>query len=200
MTDTASPSLWSPISAPSIDLGHTSESRGTPQLAMPGSLPAPTIVQNALGGLCSHQSADQPHPPYSLGVTHPQNPEPKAAVWSLSQGHAGVENTLGGPSSQVVRRSLTEDNRTNRTMVTSPLRRPLTGTTFSPLLPRCILSSSFATVEWPVAPQEFDINGQHNLLPQMPDPFPLFPNTGRRKALIVCYYLTKNYPLTVFCI
>jgi hypothetical protein len=47
MTDTASPR--SPLTSQNIDLDHASESRGAPPPAVPGNLPAPTIIQNELG-------------------------------------------------------------------------------------------------------------------------------------------------------
>jgi hypothetical protein len=43
MTDTASPSQWSSLSAQNIDFGHTSESRDDSTSSLPGSLPVPMI-------------------------------------------------------------------------------------------------------------------------------------------------------------
>ncbi|KAF8485923.1 hypothetical protein DFH94DRAFT_160785 [Russula ochroleuca] len=45
--NTASPR--SPLTSQNIDLDHASESRGAPPPAVPGNLPAPTIIQNELG-------------------------------------------------------------------------------------------------------------------------------------------------------
>jgi len=41
------------------------------------------------------------------------------------------------------------------------------------------------TPKWPAAPQEFDLSGQRNWHPQMPDPQPFFGDTGKRRALII---------------
>jgi hypothetical protein len=43
MTDTASPSRRSHLTAQNTDFGHTGELRGTPPPAVPGSFPVPTI-------------------------------------------------------------------------------------------------------------------------------------------------------------
>jgi hypothetical protein len=51
VTDTASPSQWSPLSAQNFDLGYTSESRGSSPQAVPGSLP--TI----LGDTSKHETS-----------------------------------------------------------------------------------------------------------------------------------------------
>lgn len=63
---------------------------------------------------------------------------------------------------------------------------------------RCVvalLTYHFTTVAFPAAPQEFNLSGQCNLPPQMPDPLPFFPNTGRRRALIVCLRQTEDLTL-----
>jgi hypothetical protein len=138
-------------------------------------------------------AGNEPHA-YPLGFAHQRSPGPITAGRSPSQGSAGVQNASGGPSRQVGRQPLAEANRTGRTtgMVASPPRRPPTGTTFSHLLPGCILNPSFPTVEWPAGPQGYN---QRNLPPQMPVPLPFFNNAGRRRALIVCDIQSENHTL-----
>ena len=46
MTDIGPQSQWSPLGAQNIDLGYTSESRGSSPPAIPGSLPVATIRGN----------------------------------------------------------------------------------------------------------------------------------------------------------
>jgi hypothetical protein len=58
-----------------------------------------------------------------------------------------------------------------------------------------ILDGSFTAAKWPTAPQEFDLSGQRNWHPQMPDPQPYFGDTGKRRALIVRDRQTMYYTL-----
>jgi hypothetical protein len=152
----------------------------------------PHVGQSPRSEYHSVPSANEPHTPHnSFKLQWSQGPA------TAAQGPSSEQNALGVPYSQVGRQSSTEGNRTgpSRTMVASPPGRQLSmDTAFSYLLP-CILNPSFTIVEWPAAPQEFNLSGQRNLPPQMPVPLPFFCNTGRRRALVVSDRQTENHTL-----
>ena len=51
------------------------------------------------------------------------------------------------------------------------------------------------SVEFPSAPQEYGFSDEHELHPLMPDPLPIFRDTGRRRALIVRDRRVENHTL-----
>ena len=56
------------------------------------------------------------------------------------------------------------------------------------------------SVKFPSAPRDFDLSGERNLHPLMPEPVPFFRDTGRRRALVVCDCQAENYARTLISI
>lgn len=92
---------------------------------------------------------------HSTNEPYPLGFRPMPGAWPLSQGPADVQNASESRGSYL----------TDCTTIAS--------------------TSGPFTLKWPDAPQEFDLSGEHNWHPQMPDPEPFFWDRGKRRALII---------------